>query len=464
MQKNSANLIKVILLTIKALLVTFPLYALDLSKDQIDVKSHSIFDPPKILKDIENVANWQLRNPVRFDIIFRKAGNEESERFRMHWDGTLMLRHNRPFSTQYPGCPESWSEFGSLNSQDVSFCELPPMVKDSLLQNDIGASDILEIKMEDQSSKGWEQGALFAGLYALSKISEDPVYYNALMNICQANEWKLGPRIYHADDHCVGQIYLDLYKRHKEIEMMANVQMQFDWIMKHPVKQGLKVEEGKSRWTWCDALFMSPPVWCKLSSLTDNSDYIDYMDKEWWATSDYLYDKKEHLFYRDDRYFDLREANGEKLFWSRGNGWVIAGLARILEDMPEDYPTRERYEKLFREMAARIADLQPEGGLWHPSLLDIESYPYPETSSSGFFCYALSWGLNHHLLSQEIYLPVIKNAWKGLSDCIQPDGRIGWVQLPGSAPDEVQAKNTTSYGVGAYLLAGSELYKFFVEK
>ena len=50
----------------------------------------------------------------------------------------------------------------------------------------------------------------------------------------------------------------------------------------------------------------------------------------------YLYDKEEHLFYRDHRYFAKREANGKKVFWGRGNGWVLGGLVEILQALPKD--------------------------------------------------------------------------------------------------------------------------------
>src|SRR5437660_11223614 len=94
------------------------------------------------------------------------------------------------------------------------------------------------------------------------------------------------------------------------------------------------------RWWWCEALVMGPPVLSRLAAATGDKKYLEFLDHEWWATSDYLYDPEEHLFFRDSRYFTQKEANGKKIFWGRGNGWVIAGLARVLETMPRDWPAR----------------------------------------------------------------------------------------------------------------------------
>ena len=125
-----------------------------------------------------------------------------------------------------------------------------------------------------------------------------------------------------------------------------------------------------------------------------------FADRLWWKTTDYLYDRTEHLYYRDSRYFDQREKNGRKVFWSRGNGWVIAGLARMLQDMPADYRGRDRYEQLFRDMAGAVLAAQSADGYWRSSLLDPDSRPNPETSGTGFFVFALGWGVTQGLLDR----------------------------------------------------------------
>ena len=311
----------------------------------------------------------------------------------------------------------------------------------------------------------WTHGALFAGLSAWAQMAESDRYLDACIGFGLKNDWQLGRRPYHADDHAVAQMYLSLYETTRDPAMIAPLIERFDWILANQPDTPLTHDnsEHKKRYNWCDALFMAPPVWTRLASLTGKRDYLDYVNKEWWATTDYLYDTEEHLYFRDDRYFEQREANGKKIFWCRGNGWVFGGLVRTLANLPEDYPDRPKYLKIYHEMAAKLLTIQGNDGLWRSSLLDAETYPPPEASGSGFFCYGLAWGVNRGLLDAETYGPAIRKAWKGLVGCVHKNGKLGWVQPIGAAPGVVNADLTEIYGVGSFLLAGTELYKMAVK-
>jgi rhamnogalacturonyl hydrolase YesR len=235
-----------------------------------------------------------------------------------------------------------------------------------------------------------------------------------LRAIGEASHWRLGDRLYHADDHCAGFMYLDFHDTAKGAppEIIAGVQSRLDWIMRHPSAQPVNIAGGQDRWSWCDALFMAPPVWARLAAITGERAYLDFMDAEWRATTAHLYSREERLFFRDSTFFDKREANGEKIFWSRGNGWVLVALTLVLDLMPEDYPARPRYLALYRDMAARIAALQPADGAWRASLLDPGACAGGETSGTAFFCAALAWGLNRGVLEPAPHRPVVDRAWR----------------------------------------------------
>jgi rhamnogalacturonyl hydrolase YesR len=183
------------------------------------------------------------------------------------------------------------------------------------------------------------------------------------------------------------------------------------------------------------------------------------MDHEWSITSGKLYDPAQHLFYRDASFLHAHEQNGKSIFWSRGNGWVMAGLVRVLEYMPKDDPLRPKYVQQLQQMAAAVAPLQGSDGLWRPGLLDPEAYPLPENSGSAFITYALAYGVKEHLLDRKRYLPVVTRAWAGLLSHVYADGRLGCIQPIGAAPGAYTATSSYVYGVGAFLLAGSEIYR-----
>ncbi len=308
----------------------------------------------------------------------------------------------------------------------------------------------------------WTQGAGYAGFMALAGISKDPKYRDAMLAMGQKNQWKAGPLKYHADDHCVGQAYVELYQIKKDPSLIAPLRERFDFILANPpasTNLEFRSKDSQQRWSWADALFMAPPAWVQLSAATGEKKYLDYAVQEWWRTTDYLYDKEEHLYFRDSNYFKKRESNGKKVFWGRGNGWVMGGLVRVLQYLPKDHSDRPRFEQLYKDMAAKILTCQQPDGLWRASLLDPEKFPLKETSGSGFYTYALAWGLNHGLLDRARFEPAVRKAWTTLIDCVAADGKLMHVQPIGESPLSFKDDSTEIYGVGAFLLAGSEVYR-----
>ncbi len=320
-----------------------------------------------------------------------------------------------------------------------------------------------QLKNSRHELTDWTNGAFYAGVFAAWETTHSKKIYKAIMDMGETNGWKPGPRWYHADDIAICQTYVDVYKQEKKQEMIQPFADTLRVLMENPYPtKGNEV----IKWWWCDALFMGPPAIVKLGIVTGNDDYLKFSDHLFKETYDLLYDKDEHLFARDLKYVikddanDIREANGKKIFWSRGNGWVMGGLVRILQELPKDYDGRDFYINILKEMSARLKDLQQADGMWRASLLDPESYPGGEVSGTGFDCYAIAWGINNGVLDKATYLPVVEKAWTGLNKCVSEDGHVGWVQPIGADPrKDFTAESWEVYGSGAYLLAGSEVIK-----
>ncbi len=213
------------------------------------------------------------------------------------------------------------------------------------------------------------------------------------------------------------------------------------------------------RWCWCDALYMAAPTYVAFANITGNQAYLDFMEKEFWLTFDVLYSPQDSLIYRDTRFIGQKEKNGAKVFWGRGNGWVLGALARVIDLLPADYPTRDRYVEMYQQMMARVASLQDENGYWHTSMLDTENYTSPETSATGFFTYALWWGINRGLMGEE-YVPKAEKAWKAMVAAVHPGGKLGYVQPIGDAPENISFEKNEVYGTAAFALAGLEAARY----
>lgn len=314
----------------------------------------------------------------------------------------------------------------------------------------------------------WTNGAYYVGVTKAHQATKNPIFLAALKTAGYRNEWKPLYRTYHADDVAISYAYLYANSTRKNLVDLGPTKEFLDTHLYEPNKwkDGTdKNKEKKILWWWCDALFMAPPVITVYAQQTGEQRYLDVMHKYYMETYNLLFDKEEHLFARDTRYQwgvnekDLKEPNGKKIFWARGNGWVLGGLALVLTDLPEDYKHRDFYVNLYKEMAARIKELQHEDGLWRTSLLSPESWNHGEVSASGFYTFALAWGINNGLLDKAEYGPAVTKAWKALIACQHENGMVGWVQDIGADPQPATADSWQNYGTGAFLLAGSELLK-----
>jgi rhamnogalacturonyl hydrolase YesR len=300
---------------------------------------------------------------------------------------------------------------------------------------------------------GWTFAALYDGLLAVPNAVKGDKYQQAVTQIAEQLEWKPGLRVLNADDHAIGKAYLELYLLHRDEQRIAPIRARMDEVMATPE------DPKKLLWWWSDALYMAPPVLAELYGETGDAKYISFMDAQWSKTSDLLYDQKQHLFSRDATFLDKHEKNGEKVYWSRGNGWVMGGLVRVLQRLPADSTLRAKYVLQLQQMAEATAAIQSKDGLWRPGLLDPDSYALPEISGSAFITYAIAYGVNEKILDKKKYTPVVQKAWAGMLAHIYADGRLGCIQPIGAAPGVFTETSSYVFGVGAYLLAGSEIYR-----
>ena len=338
----------------------------------------------------------------------------------------------------------------SLNAQD-----LPP--KADVISLMRKAADYqLQQQAKKKYDSDWIRAAFYTGIMALHETTQDAKYRDAAIAWGQKsgpNGWTPPRDQRHADRLCCGQTFLDLYFLDKDEKKIAPFHAAIDRMMQSP-------RPGRVEWWWCDALFMAPPALVKLARATGDDKYIDFMNALWWDATDFLYDPEAGFYYRDKSYFPPKTtANGKKIFWSRGNGWVAAGTVRVIEDLPKDHPSRQKFTDLHQRMAAELIKLQHEDGLWRPSLLDPDHFPTPETSGTAFFTYAMAWGVNNGTLERDKYLPHVIRAWNGLASKVTPEGKLGYVQRVAGAPGKVNPDDTHEYAVGALLLAGSEVVK-----
>ncbi|MCD8261027.1 MAG: glycoside hydrolase family 88 protein, partial [Bacteroides sp.] len=308
----------------------------------------------------------------------------------------------------------------------------------------------------------WTNGAWYRGLAEWAQVTGNEEFFIFLKNQGEKNNWDVYYRLHHADDICVSQTWILLAERSGDDSVLERTVQRLDSARAFPSTAPLMKNHplGRDeRWSWCDALFMAPPVYAAMYLKTGKKEYLDFMEREFVECTDSLYHPDYKLYYRDCTKRELREPNGEHQFWARGNGWVFAGIPVLMDIMPADYEKKDYFLHIFLEMAQAVVDTQDEAGSWHASLLDPETYFQPENSASGFFCYGLLWGVRNGILDKDTYLPPALKAWEKLCSHVADDGKLGYIQPVGNAPKPADEHTTDIYGTGAFLLAASEMLR-----
>lgn len=312
----------------------------------------------------------------------------------------------------------------------------------------------------------WENAVFLTALYEWALFTNNKDWQLWCSDIATGEKYTLPNhhRIYHADNFVIGLMYAEMFDVTRDSACIIPTYNVLSTIVANP-PTGSFVRDGavtmNDHWTWCDALYMAPPTYVAFANRMDDEALMNLCHAEFEATYNALYNPSDSLFYRDASYFPKREANGKPVYWGRGNSWVMGGLARLLTILSKTDPHYDWYVALYREMIAKIVTLQDKQGYWHASMLDPDSYPNPETSSTGLFAYALWWGINEGILDELTYLPHAKKAWMAMVNAVHPNGMLGFVQPVGEDPKAVTADMTETYGAGAFLMTAQQILIYY---
>jgi Glycosyl Hydrolase Family 88 len=302
----------------------------------------------------------------------------------------------------------------------------------------------------EQAANNWQNATFNQANLAYVTVYGKTNHYT--LPWAQANRFLLPTdpaRPFLAENYATGEAYLDLYKFHADPASLAALR---DRI----TAQTVDVQAGHVReWDHVEAVGLGMPAFARLAAMDDKPAYLDAMQQLFRYSERALYDSGRGLWARDTA------AGCHRTYWSRGNGWAIAGLARVLAALPAADPRRAGYTRVVTRMAASLARLQRPDGFWNVDLGNRHDHPGPETAGTALITYGIAAAINQGILPMEKYRPVVERAWQGLTTtALRSDGFVGYVQGPATGPSgsqPVAATDTAAYGVAAFLLAGAQL-------
>ncbi|MCA9627936.1 MAG: glycoside hydrolase family 88 protein [Myxococcales bacterium] len=304
----------------------------------------------------------------------------------------------------------------------------------------------------------WDRATYFsANMMAYSQMGIED-YRTYTEGWAASHAWGLngGDTTRFADNHTAGQAYIALYRLDPKSEKLASITNSISAMV---------ASSQRDDWYWIDALHMAMPVFAALGQINGEPQaYSDAMYELFVDTRDRrgLFNETDGLWYRDSGYKPpaTTEPGGADIYWSRGNGWVMAAMAKTLTELPASDAHRSEYVSVLRSMASALVEVQRPDGFYNSSLHDPLDHGGPESSGTGFFTYAMAWGVNNGLLDRATYEPAIVAGWNALANtAVHPDGRLGYCQRIGAAPADTSYDETTDYCVGAFIMAGLEVAK-----
>lgn len=323
----------------------------------------------------------------------------------------------------------------------------------------------------------WHRAAYHTGNMAAYEVTGNKNYLAFSQAWAEHNEWKGAKSddrsqwkysygesdeyVLFGDWQICFQVYADLYNLDPDDRKIARALEVMEYQMSTP---------QNDYWWWADGLYIVMPVMTRLHNITGNKRYLEKLHEYFHFAKELMYDEESSLFYRDAKYIypGHKTNNGKKDFWARGNGWVFAGLAKTLQDLPEDDPHRNEYIRIYQAMAGSLKATQQEEGYWSRSILDPNHAPGYETSGTAFFLYGYLWGINNGFFSKKEYGAVVDKGWDYLTKiALQEDGKVGYVQPIGERANQhknVGPETTADFGVGAFLLAASEYSRYVCSK
>lgn len=314
----------------------------------------------------------------------------------------------------------------------------------------------------------WTRAVYYEGLMALNAIDPQDRYIDYTDRWAAFHKWtpRDGTGTRDADNQCCSQTYLERFV------------MTGDSAMLRPTRENLQgqMAEGKlGYWTWIDAIQMAMPVYAQMYKITGDGAYLDHAVAMYrWSRNECgggLFNEEDGLWWRDADFVPpYKEKDGNQCYWSRGNGWVLAALVRVMDQMKPRGKAYKELKKDFMAMCGALAECQREDGFWNVSLASPATYGGKETSGTALFLYGISWGLRKGYLKEKAFRPVADKAWQAMkAEALHRDGFLGYVQGTGKEPKDGQpvtydkVPDFEDFGLGCFLLGATEYYKLLGE-
>lgn len=335
------------------------------------------------------------------------------------------------------------------------------------------------VKRYDPAKLKWMWGeALYT--YALNLLDEALGEDRYLAYICDYLDAHInkGYRVDQSDTMAPGLTAYAAYlrtgdKRYKAVvDRVVDYLMNSERVLDHMPNHLGSSLEGKfyPKSVWVDSVMMYGVFSGWYGSTAGDATIYDFASRQPALFAKYLQDPQDKLFYHC--YWTRRQHTypKRKIFWGRGNGWVIAGLPLAIDHFARDSEERQDAVRILRETSEALLPYQREDGFYE-TVFNRPGKTYAESSATALIASGWMQGVADGYLDERFLEPGLK-AFRAVVESLET--RDGLLSMPLISAPTIAIQlmpylgykytprgNDWTYGLASLFFAGLNYKKLF---
>ncbi|NCA66982.1 MAG: hypothetical protein EOM87_02845 [Clostridia bacterium] len=179
---------------------------------------------------------------------------------------------------------------------------------------------------------------------------------------------------------------------------------------------------------WVDSLMMFSVFTARYGAENGLGNMIDYAARQPASYAKYLMDKDDKLWYHSYWVKQHTHYPRRKLYWGRGNGWVIASFPMIYESIGKDHPLAKEIAEIYQSTSAALLNYQRSDGAFE-TVFNKVGKTYRELSATALIAGGWLHGIRLGILDKSYLKPALKAYNLCIDSIICEDGGVFFPEI-----------------------------------
>lgn len=289
------------------------------------------------------------------------------------------------------------------------------MLSRYLMQKIIDLCDYLVKAWKPESLRwGWGEGLFTYALTELDAYLGEDRYLPFVKNYCDYHSSK-GPSVDCSDTAAPGLTSYAMYKRtgdlrYKELtdKVIYYIENANKILEDAPNHFGFSKDAATyPQSIWVDSLMMFSVFTARYGAENKNDNMVNYAARQPASYAKYLMDKQDNLWYHSYWVKQKTHYPRRKLYWGRGNGWIIMSFPMILEQIGSNNKNSAEIIEIYKKTSDALLSYQREDGAFE-TVFNKVGKTYRELSATALIAGGWLYGINLGILESKFLEPALK--------------------------------------------------------